>query len=111
MASLGAQQMWSLTARLRVVILVAALAAGVVYVGRATPRADAAATLSVKVQGNSLLDGSGNPVRLVGVDRSGTEYACAQGWGIFDGPSDATSIAAMAAWHTNAVRVPLNEDC
>jgi hypothetical protein len=63
------------------------------------------------VSGNQLLDGSGNVVHLHGVNRSGTEYACIQGWGIFDGPSDAASIQAMAAWHVNVVRVPLNEDC
>ena len=34
-----------------------------------------------------------------------------QGWGIFDGPNDAASVQAIAAWHTNVVRVPLNEDC
>ncbi|MGH7729101.1 MAG: glycoside hydrolase family 5 protein [Vulcanimicrobiaceae bacterium] len=48
---------------------------------------------------------------LHGVDRSGTEYACVQNFGIFDGPNDQTSVAAIASWHTNAVRVPLNEDC
>lgn len=67
--------------------------------------------VSVSVQGNHLVDGSGHPLRLLGVDRSGTEYACAQGWGIFDGPSDAGSIAAISSWDVNAVRVPLNEDC
>jgi hypothetical protein len=45
------------------------------------------------------------------VIRSGTEYACIQGWGIFDGPSDFDSIQAIASWKTNAVRIPLNEDC
>ncbi|MFN2581406.1 MAG: glycoside hydrolase family 5 protein [Candidatus Dormibacteria bacterium] len=60
---------------------------------------------------NHLVDTTGAPLRLIGVDRSGTEYACIQGWGIFDGPSDATSVANMAAWHINAVRLPLNEDC
>jgi endoglucanase len=63
------------------------------------------------VEGNRLVDSSGMPVRLRGVDRSGTEYACAQGWGIFDGPSDSASVAAIASWHANAVRVPLNESC
>lgn len=63
------------------------------------------------VSGNEILNGSGQQVIPHGVNRSGTEYACIQGWGIFDGPSDATSVAAMAAWHINAVRVPLNEDC
>jgi len=65
----------------------------------------------VRVSGAHLVDGSGRPLRLIGVDRSGTEYACVQGWGIFDGPSDATSVAAMASWHIDAVRLPLNEDC
>ncbi len=63
------------------------------------------------VAGNTLLNGAGQVVRLHGVNRSGTEYACIQGWGIFDGPSDAASVQAIASWHTNAVRVPLNEDC
>jgi hypothetical protein len=58
-----------------------------------------------------IVDGSGETVELHGVDRSGTEYACIQGWGIFDGPSDQTSITAIASWNANAVRVPLNEDC
>jgi hypothetical protein len=63
------------------------------------------------VSGNQLLNAGNQPVVLHGVDRSGTEYACVQGWGIFDGPSDAASVQAIAAWHANAVRVPLNEDC
>jgi hypothetical protein len=67
--------------------------------------------MAVHVSGNHLVDGSGATIRLLGVDRSGAEYACVQGWGLMDGPSDATSIAAIAAWHANAVRVPLNEDC
>jgi hypothetical protein len=58
-----------------------------------------------------IVDGSGKTVQLHGVDRSGTEYACIQGWGIFDGPSDQTSVTAMVGWNANAVRVPLNEDC
>ena len=71
----------------------------------------ASAGVAVRVQGNQLVDASGAPIRLLGVDRSGTEYACAQGWGIFDGPSDSASIAAISSWRVNAVRVPLNEDC
>ena len=66
---------------------------------------------SVTVSGNGLVDGNGKPLRLLGVDRSGTEYACIQGWGIFDGPNDAASVQAIASWKANAVRVPLNEDC
>jgi endoglucanase len=65
----------------------------------------------IRVSGNQLVDGDGNPIHLQGVNRSGTEYACVQGWGIFDGPSDAASVQAIASWHVNIVRVLLNEDC
>ena len=75
------------------------------------PGPPATAPLSIGVSGNHLVNGSGQAIRLLGVNRSGTEYACIQGWGIFDGPNDATSVAAMAAWHINAVRIPMNEDC
>ena len=70
-----------------------------------------AVPLSIRVAGSQLVDGSGQPVRLLGVDRSGSEYACIQGWGFFDGPSDQASVAAIASWHANAVRIALNEDC
>jgi endoglucanase len=63
------------------------------------------------VSGNHLVNASGGAVVLHGVDRSGTEYACVQGNGIFDGPSDQASITAMRSWGVTAVRVPLNEAC
>ncbi len=63
------------------------------------------------VSGNKLVSASGAQVVLHGVDRSGTEYACVQGNGIFDGPNDQASISAMKSWGVNAVRVPLNEAC
>jgi hypothetical protein len=83
------------------------------------PGADAApdssppppAPLGLHTSGNRILDGNGAPVRLLGVNRSGTEYSCIHDAGFFDGPNDDASIAAMAAWKANAVRVPLNEDC
>jgi endoglucanase len=53
----------------------------------------------------------GAPLRVAGVNRSGSEYACAQGWGLFDGPTDNAAIAAISTWGVNAVRIPLNEDC
>lgn len=65
----------------------------------------------LRVAGNRLVDRNGRVVRFHGVNRSGTEYACVQGWGIFDGPSDARSVKTIAAWHVNAVRIPLNEQC
>ena len=69
------------------------------------------AARGLHVSGNRLLDARGRVVRFHGVNRSGTEYACIQGWGIFDGPSSASSVKAMASWHVNAVRIPINEDC
>jgi endoglucanase len=45
------------------------------------------------------------------VNQSGTEYACVQGWGIFDGRHDPGAVAAIASFGVNAVRLPLNEDC
>jgi hypothetical protein len=67
-----------------------------------------------------ILDGANNIVKLHGADRSGTEFACtyesggtaASGYsGFFDGLNDQVGVEAMASWHINAVRVPLNEDC
>lgn len=66
---------------------------------------------SIHVLGTQLVDSTGRPVRLRGVSRSGAEYACAQGWGFFDGPSDSASVQAIASWKANVVRVPLNETC
>jgi endoglucanase len=63
------------------------------------------------VDKNQLLDGHGEPVRLVGVNRSGGEYACVGGDGFFDGPTGRRAIAAMKTWRITAVRVPLNEIC
>jgi endoglucanase len=78
----------------------------------ATPR-EATAAPQLHVSGNELVDQNGAQVVLHGMDRSGTEFACVQGKGIFDGPNDQTSIDAIKSWGAavNAVRVPLNEAC
>jgi endoglucanase len=75
-----------------------------------TPAAPGGMT-GLHVVGNVLQNGAGRPVRLLGVNRAGTESACAEGWGLFDGPSDASSVLAIKSWHVNTVRVPLNESC
>jgi endoglucanase len=81
-------------------------------VALAVPGAGSAAGgLSVRVAGNHLVDGRGATLRLLGVNRSSFEYACAQGWGFNEGPTDAAAIAAMKAWKIDAVRIPLNEAC
>ena len=66
---------------------------------------------TVTAQGNSLVDANGEVIRLLGVNKSGSEYACVQGWGFFDGPVDAGTLDLIGSWGSNAVRVPLNEQC
>ncbi|MHB1777707.1 MAG: glycoside hydrolase family 5 protein, partial [Acidimicrobiales bacterium] len=66
---------------------------------------------SLHVVGNQLVDASGQAIRLLGVDASGTESACITDHGFSWGPFDATEAAQIAGWGINAVRVPLNEDC
>ncbi|MDP9002990.1 MAG: glycoside hydrolase family 5 protein [Myxococcota bacterium] len=63
------------------------------------------------VVANRIVNGGGQPVVLHGVNRSGTEYRCVQGGGIFEGPSDEASVQAIVAWKASAVRIPLNESC
>jgi endoglucanase len=66
---------------------------------------------TVRVSGNKLINADGQPVRLLGVDVSGTEDACVMddgfGWESLNG----TAASAIASWDANAVRIPLNEDC
>ena len=92
-------------------LVVAAFVLSLVAAGLSAAPARAAAPLSIAVNGNHLLDGNGNTVVLRGVSRSDPVYPCIQGWGLWDGPSDAASAAAIAGWYTNAVRLQLNEDC
>lgn len=66
--------------------------------------------LSIAVNGNNLVNGDGKAVTLHGVNISGTEWQCLYGHAFY-GPHNEESIAAIAAWHVNAVRIPLNEDC
>jgi len=82
------------------------------------PSADA---LKIRVSGNHLVKGSAghrHKVRLIGVNRSGSEYACASddgqgghGFGFFQGPVNDRSIEALKTWRVNAVALPLNEAC
>ncbi|MFG2988358.1 cellulase family glycosylhydrolase [Streptomyces sp. NPDC048257] len=65
----------------------------------------------LSVTGNRLTDQNGATRRLLGVNRSGAEFMCVQGHGIFDGPVDDASLRAIAEWEANTVRIPLNEEC
>lgn len=70
------------------------------------------AVAPLRVAGNRLV-ADGRPVRLLGVNHSGTQDRCADngGFAVFDGPTDGGSIDVMKSWHVNAVRLPLNEAC
>jgi hypothetical protein len=66
---------------------------------------------ALHVSGNKLVTSTGATYRLLGVNRSGGEFACIQGRGTWDGPMDQASVTAMRSWKIRAVRVPLNEEC
>ncbi|MFF3270295.1 glycoside hydrolase family 5 protein [Streptomyces chrestomyceticus] len=89
----------------------AAPAAAVPSAVSPAPVASRAAPPQLRVEGNRFVDRTGTPRRLLGVNRSGAEFSCVQGRGIFDGPVDDASVAAIAGWGANTVRVPLNEEC
>jgi peptidoglycan/xylan/chitin deacetylase (PgdA/CDA1 family) len=68
------------------------------------------------VEGKNIVDNAGRTVRLLGFNNSGAEFACIEGWGIFDGPNATrftiAEAQAMRSWTgANVVRVPLNEQC
>ena len=96
---------------LRSLRVLCALAWALVGCGSSSPRASAGPVGGLHASGGRIVDENGVPVRLLGVNRSGTEYSCIHGTGFFDGPSDQASIASIASWKANAVRIPLNEDC
>jgi endoglucanase len=71
----------------------------------------AQATMAIHVRGNQLVDAQQRPIRLLGVNFSGAEYACIQDRGIWSAPTNQEAVEAIASWHVNVVRIPLNEDC
>ena len=102
-------------------VVTAVLAVGLSQAISQTPNFKlASSSVAVHVASNHLVDASGATVTLHGVDLSATEFACDEGggptnrgWSIYGSyPLDqASTYAAMAAWHVQVVRVPLNEDC
>jgi len=115
---------WVLGALFALVSVVAALAGllvGLYLQGSARPADPSLRSgpiSGLKVDGNQLIDGDGNTVRLLGFNTSGTEYACIEGWCIFDLPGSQSTrvppavVERMAEWRgANTVRVPLNEQC
>ena len=77
-----------------------------------------AGAISIDISGNHFVDAKGKPLRLIGVNRSGSEYSCSgddgqggRGYGFFQGPVNDRAIKAMRRWKVNAVALPLNEAC
>jgi len=66
---------------------------------------------ALHVSGNMLLTASNTPYRLLGANRSGGEFQCIHGFGMWDGPVDQASITAIRSWKIRAIRIPLNEEC
>jgi endoglucanase len=75
------------------------------------PSTNPSAAPNLHVSGNHLVTSAGATYRLLGVNRSGGEFACIQGNGMWNGPMDQASIDAMKTWKVRSVRVPLNEEC
>ncbi|HSE61407.1 MAG TPA: cellulase family glycosylhydrolase, partial [Candidatus Saccharimonadales bacterium] len=67
--------------------------------------------MSVRISGNKFIDKDNQTLRLIGVNFSGMQYACAEGWGFYDAPATDATITALKSWGITAVRVPLNESC
>lgn len=70
--------------------------------------------LVVRVSGNQLVDGAGNPLQLRGTNFSGLEFAAIQGWSASN-PWGGSALDAypdwkrMKAWGLNTLRIPMNE--
>jgi endoglucanase len=63
------------------------------------------------IVGDALETSTGKPLRLLGFDADGTDNACTMDLGFSWGSDTITEADEIAAWHTDAVRVPINEDC
>lgn len=98
-----------LARRVAALAVVLGAASMVVNVGAST--AAAATGLSITISGDHFVNGAGKTVRLLGVNRTSSEYGCVDGFGYDDGHLDVADVKAIAAWGADAVRVPLNEDC
>ena len=66
---------------------------------------------AVRIVDGQLVTRAGRPVRLLGVDVTGTESACIAGRQVAGATFDDAEAKAIRSWHVDAVRVPLNEDC
>jgi endoglucanase len=82
----------------------------------ASSYSDTMSSLSIRVVGNKLVDGSGNPVHLIGVNVIAGDCVPGQHDSnlaiLYDGGlSNAALAEAISQWHANVVRITPNEDC
>jgi len=76
------------------------------------PAVSSAAAPTPVVEGNHLIDSTTGHVWVPrGVNWPSFEYACQQGWAYARASADAATARAMASWHINVVRLPVNQDC
>jgi endoglucanase len=66
------------------------------------------ATLSVRVQGNKLIDAQGNTLQLRGVNTASLEFWPIQSSGSDYWGGQYPNLDAIKAWGANTIRVPLN---
>src|SRR5215203_709219 len=79
-------------AGLRAALMLVLLVPGLLWPSQAPALAAPPPAISgLHASGNQILNASGQPVRLRGVNRTSGEYACIQGWGIFEGATDDTA--------------------
>jgi hypothetical protein len=71
--------------------------------------APTAPRLSIRVMGNHFVNQNGEAIRLLGVNRPGMDAILPDGQCLTT--QSFAPPRAMARWHINALRLPLNEDC
>jgi dienelactone hydrolase len=100
--------------------LALALLALLLLLGLPSPAGATGGAPNIAIRGKSFVDGAGKQFRPLGVNLSSAEFTCVEptygndfrrSTGVWALPTDDPAIAAMASWHMNAVRIPLNEDC
>lgn len=82
-----------------------------------TATAVSAAAPQLRIVGNRFVNSAGSPIRLFAVHLGTSEYDCVQPLyspsrkGTFSIPTGDATMTAIASWHANAIRIPLNEQC
>src|SRR5579885_3047585 len=80
--------------------------------GAAAPAGATTTAPYLQVSGAELVDRrTGANFQMRGVNRDGTEVACAGGATVLPGPTDDSAVQTFLSWDVNTVRVPLNESC